>query len=443
MTTRTTSSQGVKLQQQQEDADDEETPLLTSTHTQEGSIQGGLQMMIPPLPGMKIRCHRLSSSSNSKQHQEITSCTTSEALLGAKRGNDHYWIDIENPHNAENGGGDGLRAWLQELQSLPNFVIDVLSEPPEMWASQVIPLPKAILAIIRILPKVSESDEMAHVAALGLRNMLITFTTASSSSTSCCGGAGAAGHHYSHPQYSSSFTTTNSKGDPTATGSLYSLELLQMKERLPAPNSSGALLAWLRFHLDRTSRSTRELRNSVLAMDEAMDRDMASVELEEIISVKDQLLRLLAVAEEQTECLESLEAATTAAAAASSSTSNNSGAFSFASSSSSSPLHGSFSVLLATAGSTERMCVRLEKQILDLRQRCENHEQMKMNRRLAVLTVLSAVFLPLTLFTGIWGMNFEDMPELNKPYAYPLALMFMLCVAAIMVCYFRKTGWFD
>lgn len=89
------------------------------------------------------------------------------------------------------------------------------------------------------------------------------------------------------------------------------------------------------------------------------------------------------------------------------------------------------------------MALRLEKQIADLRQRHEGHQQEKINRRLAVLTVISAVFLPLTLFSGIWGMNFSYMPELNNPYGYFLALFLMLFTASSMIFYFWRSGWFD
>ena len=400
--------------------DNEDTPLITRNTPKEGSIQSGLQMNVPPLPGMKIRCHRLSRKDGS-----LSVCSTKEALSGAKNGRDHYWIDIEHNPNRKDDAEE-LKEWLQELKSLPNFVVDVLSEPSDAWASQVIPLPKAILAIVRILPEAPESDETPYLAALGLRNMLITFTATMTSAST-----------YSLYPYGSS----NENGSGNGSIGLYGLALQRMKqaERLPAPTSSGALLAWLRFHLDRTSRSTRDLRNHVLAMDEAMDRDIHNVKLEEIISAKDQLLRLLSVAEEQGECLESLAAATIA------STTDNHHNNTIASASHwfSPSLKGSLSVLLATAGSTERMTLRLEKHIMDLRQRCENYQHTKMNRRLGVLTVLSAVFLPLTLFTGIWGMNFEDMPELTEPYAYPLALSFMLCLAFVMIYYFRKTGWFE
>lgn len=339
-------------------------------------------LSITPLPGMQIRCHSIQKSG------ALSHCQTGEALAGAKSGKNHYWVDIDaDPRYAAE-----LREWLQKL-NLPTFVIDVLSEPPELWASQVIPLPKAVLAVIRTLPEEADSDEIAHLAALCLRNMLITFTSCQRSET----------------------------------GALYALvfQRMDVSERLPSPTSSGALIAWLRFHLDRTSQVLRALRHSVVSMDEAMDRDgVHTVDLEEIILAKDQLLRLLSVAEEQSECIESLSAAV-------------------ATFDSSSFGSSSLPILRAKAGSTERTAIRLEKNLSDLRQRSEGYEHQMTNRRLAVLTVVSAVFMPLTLFTGIWGMNFENMPELSKPYAYPLALIFMILLAMIMIVYFRRAGWFD
>jgi Mg2+ and Co2+ transporter CorA len=359
-----------------------ESTCLLQHHKRQTSIQSGLRSMLP-LPGMQIRAHLIETNG------DISLSTVEDALSGAKAGRRHYWIDID----ADERDADELREWLLGL-NLPHFLLDVLAEPPEMWASQVVPLQRAALAVIRILPEQLDSDKMSHLAALHLRNLLLTFTSCPRSDT----------------------------------GGLYAPALAQMKEqeRLPAATSSGALLAWLRFHIERTSRSTRSLRYTVLACDEAMDRDVTSVKLDEIIAAKDQLLRLLSVAEEQTECLESLAAVEA-----------DTEMLDF------SPVRGSLSMLLATAGATERMALRLEKHVAELRQRHEGHEHEKMNRRLAVLTVFSVIFLPLTLFTGIWGMNFENMPELKAPDAYPMALLLMVTVAVVMMCYFQRTGWFE
>jgi len=70
------------------------------------------------------------------------------------------------------------------------------------------------------------------------------------------------------------------------------------------------------------------------------------------------------------------------------------------------------------------------------------HSQDKTNRRLDILTILSAIFMPSTLMAGIWGMNVEFMPELKLSFAYPVALGLMAALGAGMFCFFRKKGWF-
>ena len=74
---------------------------------------------------------------------------------------------------------------------------------------------------------------------------------------------------------------------------------------------------------------------------------------------------------------------------------------------------------------------------------CFGYEQEKINRRLGRLTIISAIFLPLTLIAGIYGMNFEVMPELKHPFAYPVAIGSMVLIASGIYLYFRKKVWFD
>jgi len=63
------------------------------------------------------------------------------------------------------------------------------------------------------------------------------------------------------------------------------------------------------------------------------------------------------------------------------------------------------------------------------------------NEIVRVLTVLSAIFLPLTLVAGIFGMNFENMPELKLHYGYFIALGGMAALAAGLLVLFRIRHW--
>ncbi len=57
------------------------------------------------------------------------------------------------------------------------------------------------------------------------------------------------------------------------------------------------------------------------------------------------------------------------------------------------------------------------------------------------LTVLSAIILPLSLIAGIYGMNFENMPELRTRNGYFITLAIMVIVAAVLLVYFWRRGW--
>jgi magnesium transporter len=63
------------------------------------------------------------------------------------------------------------------------------------------------------------------------------------------------------------------------------------------------------------------------------------------------------------------------------------------------------------------------------------------NEIMKVLTLMASVFIPLTFVAGIYGMNFENMPELRTRSGYFLVLGFMAVVATIMLTYFRRRGW--
>lgn len=65
----------------------------------------------------------------------------------------------------------------------------------------------------------------------------------------------------------------------------------------------------------------------------------------------------------------------------------------------------------------------------------------KTNEVMRILTVFSAFFLPLTFIAGVYGMNFENMPELKHPYGYFATVLVMLGVALFIFVWFRKRGW--
>ena len=65
----------------------------------------------------------------------------------------------------------------------------------------------------------------------------------------------------------------------------------------------------------------------------------------------------------------------------------------------------------------------------------------KMNEVMKVLTIIATIFIPLTFIAGIYGMNFENMPELHSKYGYFIVWTVMIVILIFMLIYFRKKRW--
>lgn len=66
----------------------------------------------------------------------------------------------------------------------------------------------------------------------------------------------------------------------------------------------------------------------------------------------------------------------------------------------------------------------------------------KMNEIMKVLTIIATIILPLTLITGIYGMNFHYMPELYFRYGYYIILILMSVITLIFILFFKRKKWF-
>ncbi len=66
----------------------------------------------------------------------------------------------------------------------------------------------------------------------------------------------------------------------------------------------------------------------------------------------------------------------------------------------------------------------------------------EMNRVMKVLTIISTVFIPLTFIVGVYGMNFDNMPELRWQYGYFYIWGFMIVVTLLLIVWFRNKRWF-
>lgn len=67
----------------------------------------------------------------------------------------------------------------------------------------------------------------------------------------------------------------------------------------------------------------------------------------------------------------------------------------------------------------------------------------RMNQVMKTLTILTSIFAPLTFIAGIYGMNFDNMPELKWKYGYFIALIVMTMIAILQLYWLWKRGWFQ
>ena len=66
----------------------------------------------------------------------------------------------------------------------------------------------------------------------------------------------------------------------------------------------------------------------------------------------------------------------------------------------------------------------------------------RMNEIMKILTAVSVIFMPLTFIVGVYGMNFDFMPELRIKYGYFVILGIMLLIVSGMIYYFKRKKWF-
>lgn len=98
----------------------------------------------------------------------------------------------------------------------------------------------------------------------------------------------------------------------------------------------------------------------------------------------------------------------------------------------------------------------LKKALIDNREHCKDLLELysmlestidkiqtdKMNKRLNILTIWSTLFLPLSFFTGLFGMNFNDIPFLNSHYGFWVFVLLSVLTVGWLGYYFRVKKWF-
>lgn len=197
----------------------------------------------------------------------------------------------------------------------------------------------------------------------------------------------------------------------------------ELDDWFPA-RSIAALVSGLLMNLSVNDlQRTQKLRGSILSLGERLVRDPDTVRLEEILELRTELLELVSVLSDQMPPVQALSVLDRPFF----------------------PLNDTRDFLncaLVNLKAADLSLTWLDQHLDAMFASFQMHSQDKTNRRLGMLTILSAIFMPITLLAGIWGMNFEFMPELKLPFAYPVALGVMATLGVGMFYFFRKKGWF-
>lgn len=84
----------------------------------------------------------------------------------------------------------------------------------------------------------------------------------------------------------------------------------------------------------------------------------------------------------------------------------------------------------------------LKEYSIQLRELRQSYIDIRQNQIMQLLTIITTIFMPLTLITGWYGMNFSNMPELSKPYAYGCVALFSAVIVIVEILLFKKKKWF-
>jgi magnesium transporter len=296
-----------------------------------------------------------------------------------KAGDLSYWLDIQG------SGKDALEHYLGGIE-INEIIVQLVEDAGN--AAQVIPTENEVFFDLPVHTE-ADDDAAGHLTVLCLPRLLITL----------------------HDQ---------------PIGSLETLATFIQRTSLLRASTTSALVCLMLMLLSTLSNTVAQRVNSrVNGLDAQMDRDVSAVKLEQILAEKARVRALEMVAEESSPVYRLLNVINTEALNLTT------------------ELKSFFQVVLGNTEFLTRNAYRLSSQLGDLHQRYSVHVQEKSDQRLSVLTIISAIFLPLTLLAGIYGMNFQYMPELHLRYAYPALWGIMVVIAIGMWRYFKRRGWLD
>ena len=100
-----------------------------------------------------------------------------------------------------------------------------------------------------------------------------------------------------------------------------------------------------------------------------------------------------------------------------------------------------FRLFINRAERLHEQSMSLRDYTMQLRDLYKAHLDLKQNRIMTVLTVVTTIFMPLTLIVGWYGMNFRYMPELDSRWGYPVTIAVSIIIVVVSLLFFKKKKW--
>ena len=193
--------------------------------------------------------------------------------------------------------------------------------------------------------------------------------------------------------------------------------------RLIAANTAGMVFELLDTSLRKISSACFSLRDDVVAVAQLLNDDGHDVAVETIRDLAREAAQMEMLFQDQQYCMAELHSGRSEGVALET-------------------FRAASADLIADLVRCQSAVGRLQDRIRDLHQYHLHHLEEATNRRLNVLTLLSAVYLPPTLLAGIYGMNFGNIPIVGMPHGYAIVMALMITLVVGQLAFFRWRGWF-
>lgn len=194
-------------------------------------------------------------------------------------------------------------------------------------------------------------------------------------------------------------------------------------DRPDAEDMPGLLIYLLQGLMEADVSCLLKARSKVEQMGDALEEDADGVPGDSIRHLKHMMGHLTAQCEEQLFCLTLLRSQLPHLPSLT-------------------HIHADTGELMDALAHIQRSMQRLEGRLADQLQQIDARMRNKTEQRIRLLTLVSAIFMPLTFITGFYGMNFAHMSILETPWGFPLVTFLMLILSVGMIVFFHWRGWF-